>query len=159
MENDDKILDSVDTDIDLSQSLLKLLEDKKDALEHFDSFKLEKIVPEIDNTINLLEENQNRRNSILNSLGLDDGDRGLKSYIKSIKNASAKEKYSNHIKSLEQILARLQELNMINAKVIKYNSMQVNQRLGELYGSNSSTTYNENADQSSHVGSRISGKI
>ena len=74
-----KILDSITKDIDLAEIMLKLLEAKKHALEHFDSSKLEKLVPEIDKTIESLEENQTQRNVLLNSLNLSKDEKTIMS--------------------------------------------------------------------------------
>ncbi|MBT4963796.1 MAG: flagellar protein FlgN [Francisellaceae bacterium] len=156
-----KILDSITKDIDLAEIMLKLLEAKKHALEHFDSSKLEKLVPEIDKTIESLEENQTQRNVLLNSLNLSKDEKGLKSFADNIKSPILKKKFLAHFNTLEKILHKLGELNSINSKVIKYNSMQVAQRINELYGNASQTTYDEKADHSINLtsSSRVSGKI
>lgn len=159
MDTKDSLLESVNVDVNLSRVLLQLLENKKNALEHFDTIALEDIVPQIEQAVALIEQNQNSRNNILKSMQFNEGNKGLKEYIHSLDNPKAKEEYQEHIQSLEGIISKLQELNTINAKVMKYNSMQVSQRLGELYGNDSCTTYNENADKKSNVSSRVSGKI
>jgi flagellar biosynthesis/type III secretory pathway chaperone len=140
-ENIQQLIETIQSDTDLCEKLIKVLAKEKQSLEKHDLNSLEQQIDEKSKLIIALHNNQLIRDNVQKKLGAEPGFAGLRKILTLIKPSAALELL---VEKLASLLEELRSLSTINSKIISCSHAQSSMVLDVLYG-RSSQTYDNKA--------------